>query len=38
MKIICSANTTEKIMALTFDDGPSQFSSEILRVLKEQKG
>ena len=37
MKIICSANTTEKIMALTFDDGPSQFSSEILRVLKEQK-
>ncbi len=36
MRIISCASTSEKKMSLTFDDGPSQFSHEILGILKEQ--
>jgi peptidoglycan/xylan/chitin deacetylase (PgdA/CDA1 family) len=37
VKVLCSANTLEKKIALSFDDGPAQnYTPEILRVLKEQ--
>ncbi|MDR1057604.1 MAG: polysaccharide deacetylase family protein [Coxiellaceae bacterium] len=31
---IKSARTTKKVVALTFDDGPSQYTKEILKVLE----
>lgn len=38
MKVICSSNTGQKLIALSFDDGPAEkYTSEILNVLKEQK-
>jgi peptidoglycan/xylan/chitin deacetylase (PgdA/CDA1 family) len=36
MKAFCNAETTEKIIALTFDDGPNpEFTPKVLKVLKE---
>jgi peptidoglycan/xylan/chitin deacetylase (PgdA/CDA1 family) len=36
MKIICSANTDQKEIAISFDDGPAKnHTTEILRVLKQ---
>lgn len=36
INVFCNADTKEKIIALTFDDGPhSRFTSEILNVLRE---
>ncbi|MBC7827739.1 MAG: polysaccharide deacetylase family protein [Chitinophagaceae bacterium] len=38
MKVLCSANTTEKLIAISFDDGPvQQYTPQVLEVLKEQK-
>lgn len=38
MKVICSANTKEKIIAISFDDGPVQeYTPQVLRVLREEK-
>jgi len=34
-KMVCSAKTNEKIIAITFDDGPTNATSFILDVLKE---
>ncbi|MFH0866740.1 MAG: polysaccharide deacetylase family protein [Bacteroidota bacterium] len=34
-KMVCSAKTDEKIIAITFDDGPTQVTPLILDVLKE---
>jgi peptidoglycan-N-acetylglucosamine deacetylase len=34
-KMICSAKTNEKVLALTFDDGPTNVTPLILDVLKE---
>lgn len=34
-KMICSAKTNEKIITITFDDGPTQVTPLILDVLKE---
>lgn len=37
LKVVCSGNTSEKKVALSFDDGPvQQYTPEILQVLKEQ--
>ena len=37
MKVICSAETKEKIISITFDDGPvPNHTPEILKVLREQ--
>lgn len=33
IKTICKANTTEKIIAITFDDGPNEFTNEVLNIL-----
>ena len=34
---ICSARTNEKVLALSFDDGPQQnFTPEILKILKQE--
>lgn len=33
IKTICKANTSEKKIAITFDDGPSEFTSEVLHIL-----
>jgi peptidoglycan/xylan/chitin deacetylase (PgdA/CDA1 family) len=35
MKSICSVKTDEKVMAISFDDGPDEHSSRILDILKE---
>ncbi len=36
IKIICSANTDQKEIAITFDDGPSShYTTEILQLLKQ---
>lgn len=35
VKTICFANTKEKIIALTFDDGPAEYTPAILDILKE---
>ena len=32
--VLCKATTTEKVVALTFDDGPNTYSSQILDTLK----
>lgn len=38
MKVLCSANTREKFIAISFDDGPAtQYTAQVLQVLKEQK-
>lgn len=35
MKVLCSANTTQKQIAISFDDGPAdQYTGEILELLK----
>ncbi len=35
MKVLCSANTTQKQIAISFDDGPArQYTPEILKLLK----
>ena len=34
-KTYCNAGTTEKIIALTFDDGPAQYTASILDTLKQ---
>jgi len=37
VRIVCSANTTEKEIAISFDDGPAQqFTPEILDILKAE--
>jgi peptidoglycan/xylan/chitin deacetylase (PgdA/CDA1 family) len=33
IKTICKANTTEKKIALTFDDGPNEYTREVLNIL-----
>lgn len=36
MKVLCSATTTEKLIAISFDDGPAeQYTPQVLQVLKE---
>jgi peptidoglycan/xylan/chitin deacetylase (PgdA/CDA1 family) len=36
IQVICSAKTTEREIAISFDDGPApEYSPEILRILKE---
>jgi peptidoglycan-N-acetylglucosamine deacetylase len=35
MQSICSLKTDEKLVAITFDDGPDEYSSPILDILKE---
>jgi peptidoglycan/xylan/chitin deacetylase (PgdA/CDA1 family) len=36
MKVICSANTTERVVAISFDDGPlEKYTPQVLEVLKE---
>ena len=38
MKVICSANTNQKVIALSFDDGPVHaYTPQVLQVLKEEK-
>ena len=38
MKVLCSAATTEKLIAISFDDGPvEQYTRQVLQVLKEQQ-
>jgi len=38
MKVLCSADTSEKLIAISFDDGPvQQYTPDILQVLKEQE-
>ena len=38
MKVLCSANTTKKVVAISFDDGPVElYTPQVLEVLKEQK-
>ncbi len=32
--VLCKATTTEKVVALTFDDGPNTYSTQILDILK----
>ncbi|NOT11840.1 MAG: polysaccharide deacetylase family protein [Methylococcaceae bacterium] len=34
---ICAKATTDKVCALSFDDGPSDYTLEILQILKEQQ-
>ncbi|MGE5405274.1 MAG: polysaccharide deacetylase family protein, partial [Candidatus Saccharibacteria bacterium] len=37
-KVITRANTSEKVIALTFDDGPDpRFTPQILKILRDQK-
>ncbi|MGM0503963.1 MAG: polysaccharide deacetylase family protein, partial [Bacteroidota bacterium] len=33
LKTICKANTTEKKIALTFDDGPNEYTRKVLTIL-----
>lgn len=36
MPVICAVNTSEKVMAITFDDGPlTQYTPEILDILRQ---
>ncbi|MBH0161638.1 polysaccharide deacetylase family protein [Fictibacillus sp. 26RED30] len=35
--LVTSADTTEKVVALTFDDGPTDNTDEILMILKEEE-
>lgn len=35
--LVTSADTTEKVVALTFDDGPTDKTNEILTILKEEE-
>jgi peptidoglycan-N-acetylglucosamine deacetylase len=35
LKSICSVKTDEKVIAISFDDGPNEHSSRILDILKE---
>ncbi|MBH0155211.1 polysaccharide deacetylase family protein [Fictibacillus sp. 5RED26] len=35
--LVTSADTTEKVVALTFDDGPTDNTDEILTILKEEE-
>ncbi len=35
--LVTSADTTEKVVALTFDDGPTDKTDEILTILKEEE-
>jgi peptidoglycan-N-acetylglucosamine deacetylase len=36
MKVLCSANTNDRQIAISFDDGPAQeFTGEVLEILKE---
>ena len=38
MKVICSANTLERAVAISFDDGPlDRFTPQVLQVLKEHR-
>ncbi len=38
MKVLCAANTQQKQIALSFDDGPANaYSGEILRILRDKK-
>ena len=37
LKSICSVKTNEKWIALSFDDGPSEYTSLVLDILKENK-
>jgi peptidoglycan/xylan/chitin deacetylase (PgdA/CDA1 family) len=38
MKVLCSADTTKKVIAISFDDGPTQhYTPEVLQVLREQR-
>ncbi len=38
MKVVSSADTNDKLIAITFDDGPAaQYTAQVLQVLKEQK-
>lgn len=36
-KSICSVSTEEKIISLTFDDGPSEYTNQVLDILKERQ-
>lgn len=37
IKVLCSASTTDKLIAISFDDGPSKkYTPQILDILKEQ--
>src|SRR5687768_11351279 len=37
MNVICSANTDEKILAISFDDGPAdEYTPRVLEVLKKE--
>ena len=37
MKVICSENTNQKVIALSFDDGPvPEYTPQVLQVLKEE--
>lgn len=35
LKAICQFSTQEKLVAITFDDGPTQFTAEVLDLLKK---
>ncbi len=35
--VVCAAQTNKKVIALSFDDGPATYTSDILRLLKEKK-
>ncbi len=35
IKTICKADTSEKKIALTFDDGPNEFTREVLNILEK---
>ncbi|MBC7902704.1 MAG: polysaccharide deacetylase family protein, partial [Gemmatimonadaceae bacterium] len=37
MKVLCACNTTQKKIAISFDDGPAMsFTPEILEILREK--
>ena len=36
IRVICSADTRQKVVAISFDDGPCENTIEILRILKDQ--
>jgi peptidoglycan/xylan/chitin deacetylase (PgdA/CDA1 family) len=35
LPVICSANTTEKVIAISFDDGPHEYTPKILQILQD---
>jgi len=35
LPVLCQAETTDKVVALTFDDGPAQYTESILDTLKQ---